>query len=364
MKMKKLIVIALVTALTIPLVGCGGDAEDLYELDTSVLEQSGVQLENIDEDTLKTLMQQAEAKDTETPDTEGKVESGAKEDSEPEEDESEVNEPEKEESEVNEPEKEEPEVNEPGEDELEENEPEEALSKKDEGKMYVALGNDLDKYQRIAVLEFLGITEDELEEMDVAYVTNEEEHAFLDNYIEPKLIGTNALSSVLVKPREKGYGIEVETKNIGYCSSDMYKNAFQTAGVKDADIIVAGPFEISGTAALIGAVKAYEMMSGATISDKIVDVAIDELITTGDIAEDIGSKKDAARLVSYIKAKVISEKPSTREELEALIRQALEDLGMTLSDEYIERIVDLILKIMKSGIDLDALSRQARTLLK
>ena len=38
----------------------------------------------------------------------------------------------------------------------------------------------------------------------------------------------------------------------------MYKNALVTAGIEDADIIVAGPKNISGTAALVGVFKAYQ----------------------------------------------------------------------------------------------------------
>lgn len=42
----------------------------------------------------------------------------------------------------------------------------------------------------------------------------------------------------------------------------MYKNALTTAGITDADIIVAGPKPISGTAALVGIFEAYEAMTG------------------------------------------------------------------------------------------------------
>ena len=85
-------------------------------------------------------------------------------------------------------------------------------------------------------------------------------------------------------------------------------------------------------------------------------MAIDELITTGELAETVGSKEDAAKLVSVIKARVISERPATREALESLIREILKELGLNLSDEYIDRIIELILKLMHSGIDLDGLS--------
>ena len=45
----------------------------------------------------------------------------------------------------------------------------------------------------------------------------------------------------------------------------------------DAKIIVAGPFPISGTAALVGTLKAYEEMTGKKLDDKVTDAAMDEL---------------------------------------------------------------------------------------
>ena len=51
----------------------------------------------------------------------------------------------------------------------------------------------------------------------------------------------------------------------------MYKNALATAGISDANIIVAGPFELSGTAALVGILKAYKDMTGEEVDDDLVE---------------------------------------------------------------------------------------------
>ena len=72
--------------------------------------------------------------------------------------------------------------------------------------------------------------------------------------MDKSVIGSRALSSVLVEGKKDGNGIRVTTKNITYCTPGMYENALATAGIKDADIVVAGPFKISGTAALVGAI--------------------------------------------------------------------------------------------------------------
>ena len=109
-----------------------------------------------------------------------------------------------------------------------------------EDKPYLALGANLTAEQQAVVLQLLGINPSELTEYDVIYVTNEEEHQYLGNYVESSKIGTRSLSSVLVVKREQGHGINITTKNISYCTIGMYKNALITAGITDADIIVAG----------------------------------------------------------------------------------------------------------------------------
>ena len=50
------------------------------------------------------------------------------------------------------------------------------------------------------------------------------------------MIGTRALSSVLIEKKDKGNGIKVTTSNITYCTTGMYQNALATAGVTDADV--------------------------------------------------------------------------------------------------------------------------------
>lgn len=315
--MKRYLAMILSVVLLLSLAGCG-DSSDLYEVDMDALMESGELPEDMDEETLEALKKEAAAKQG----LEQKQEAAK-------------------------------------------DEPKEAAGngqEEESSQVYFALGENLTEDQLDTVLTLMESSREELEASDVAYVTNQEEHAFLDSYIDPSLIGTKALSSVLVKPQDAGYGIVVTTKNISYCTPDMYKNAFMTAGIEDADIIVAGPFNISGTAALIGAVKAYEKISGNTISDAVVDLALDELVTTGEIAEAVGSKEDAAKLMAYVKAQVLTEKPGTKEELIALIEKALKTLGLSLGDEYIEKIAALFMKLMQSDIDIGLLSSEALTL--
>lgn len=108
-------------------------------------------------------------------------------------------------------------------------------------KPILALGADLSAEQRTTVLGILGVSEADLANYDVIYVTNQEEHQYLDAYLSSSVIGTRALSSVLIRPADEGAGLNVTTYNISYCTIDMYTNALLTAGLEDADVYVAAP---------------------------------------------------------------------------------------------------------------------------
>ncbi|MBO4267347.1 MAG: DUF1002 domain-containing protein [Lachnospiraceae bacterium] len=228
-----------------------------------------------------------------------------------------------------------------------------------EKKGYLALGADLTADQKKTVLTLLGVSEAELGDYDIVTVTNTEEHAALDKYIDSAVIGKRSLSSVLVKPAEKGHGVVVTTHNINYCTTNMYRNALITAGVTDAEITVAAPSQISGTAALIGALKAYGNMSGVQVSEKALDTALNELVTTGEIKEAVGSDDQAEEFISYIKTVVATNDLNTKEEIEAAIRKGMVDLNVSLSDEEVAQTVDLMMKVKAMGIDYKVLAEQA-----
>ena len=231
--------------------------------------------------------------------------------------------------------------------------------KKSDKKGFLALGADLTADQKATVLATMGISEADLSDYEIVTTTNQEEHESLDKYIDPSLIGTKSLSSVLVKPAEEGHGVVVTTNNINYCTTNMYRNALITAGVTDADIMVAAPTPISGTAALIGALKAYEKMSGEEVSSKALDTSLNELVTTGQIKDAVGDDKEAEELIAYIKTVIATNDLNTKEEIEAAIRKGMKDKNVTLSEQEISQIVDLMLKVKAMGIDYSVLAEQA-----
>ena len=224
----------------------------------------------------------------------------------------------------------------------------------------VALGADLSAEEKSKVLEIMDLSEDDLDGHEVT-VTNQEEHKYLDDYLSASVIGSRALSSVYVREASDGYGIQVTTHNITYCTTGMYQNALATAGLKNATVVVAGPFDLSGTAALIGAVKAYSELSGEPIQAEALEAATDELVTTGEIAEDIGSS-DAEALVGAVKDTIVAEGITDEDGINQAIDDAAKKLDITLSDEDKAKINDVMQKVGDLDLNADDLKEQAKQL--
>ncbi len=229
--------------------------------------------------------------------------------------------------------------------------------------VYVSFGADLKDDEKDKVMSLMGIEEEDLENYTVGEITNDDEHKYLGDYLDDSVIGTRALSSVVVVVGQEGDGIDVETKNISYCTPGMYTNALITAGIKDADVIVAGPFEITGTAALVGAMRAYAALTGETISAESMDTAVNELVVTSQMAQqgDI-SAEDVEQLMAFVKTKVVEEGLDNEEAIGKAIDQGAAELGISVSEEEKQTIISLMKKIGKLDLDVDSMKSQAKEL--
>ena len=230
-----------------------------------------------------------------------------------------------------------------------------------DSKPYLALGKDLNEEQLTYVLNEMGIAREDLDKYTVVYITNDQEHKYLDSYIDPAVIGSYSLSCVMVKQNTKGYGIRVTTKNINYCTVSMYKNALLTAGVEDADVLVVGPFPISGTAALIGAWQAYEEMSGKKLDEDAKTAALAEMITIGEISDEVtdADSDKVEELIEYIKAEVIAKGLTDADDIKDVIKEAQEKFGITLTEDQINALVNVMKQIADLKIDPKKLLEQA-----
>ena len=227
---------------------------------------------------------------------------------------------------------------------------------------YLALGADLSESEKSTVLNLLGVDASQLDQYMIVTVTNADEHAYLDAYLDASVIGSRALSSVVVEKKEEGTGIKVKTSNISYCTTGMYQNALATAGLENAEVRVAGPFNISGTAALLGAMKAYGEMTGETINPENADAATEELVITSELGESLGEQEQAEALIGAVKDIIVAEEVEDPQEIEAVINDTAKKMNIQLSEEDKAKIAGLMEKIGSLDLNVDALKEQAKDL--
>lgn len=216
----------------------------------------------------------------------------------------------------------------------------------------VTMGADLTDRQREAVYQDFGIEEGSVTELSV---TNAEERSYLEGLVPDGKIGSVALSCIYIKTQPEGTGISVEIHNINYCTEDMYINALTTAGISDAQVIVSAPFPVSGTGALTGAYKAYEDMSGNSLSSLAKAAGVEELVVTGELAEYIGSD-DATQMISDLKSMLDKTQGMTDDEVRGEIKNLAEMYNVSLTSAQLEQVLSLVRKL--EGLDASQLQEQ------
>lgn len=221
----------------------------------------------------------------------------------------------------------------------------------------VVLGADLTPDQRDTVLQLLGVDPADVQEQPLV-LTHEEEVALLGDYVPREQLGSRAISSVRVEPGAPGTGIRVETRHITWVRPEMYAEALATAGVQDATVFVAAPFDVSGTAALAGIYKAYEVSVGESLATERKDLGAQEIGVLVKVAQEVGSPLKASQFLTQLKQRLAEHPPTSRDEILALIRQLEQDLGIQLSDPLRQELATLVEKLRDAGIDWKAVSSQ------
>lgn len=218
----------------------------------------------------------------------------------------------------------------------------------------VTLGADLSQEQKDTVLNFFGLDENSLSNVEVITVTNKDEHEYCDDNIPSSVTGSRTLSCSYIQPTTSG-GIQVKTANLTYVTSSTLYNALQTAGVENCNLVVTAPFEVSGTGALTGVFMAYKEQ-GKTIDSAKADAAVDEMYTTAGMQQEYGD--DIAKVISDVKSQALS---SAADMTDAQIRQLIKDkaaeYGVNITDSDIDSLVSLIDKLKKLDYDTDAFSK-------
>lgn len=219
----------------------------------------------------------------------------------------------------------------------------------------VTLGADLTADQQQAILRILNVTPGA--GVRVLTVTNAEERALLGNDLPESVIGTKAISSASVALTGAGTGLQVERYNITFVTPAMYGNALATAGVKDARTVVAAPVPVSGTAALTGIFKAFEQATGKNLEPEAKETAGDELVTTGELAKDIGNAK-ATELLARVKERVAGENLQDPGRVRQVVTGVADDLNIELTNQQEDQVTNVAVRIGQLNLQADELKEQ------
>lgn len=225
------------------------------------------------------------------------------------------------------------------------------------GDVIVSLGENLTESQKQAILDEFNPPEGAQQ----ITTSNAEEHKYLDGVIPSAQIGSRAISSVMVTYTAEKTGIVVSTNNINYITEQTYTNALVTAGVKNAEIQISAPFEVSGTAALTGIMKAYEVSTGEEISEEVKKVANEEMVTTAELGDEIGDDK-ANDIINEVKEQIAEKNPKNTEDVKNIVINVLNDNNISLTQDQIDKLVALFDKMKDLDINWSEVSNQIKNI--
>ena len=229
-----------------------------------------------------------------------------------------------------------------------------AFASADGGDARAVIGANLTDEMIADVYEVFGVKRGSVTEM---LVTNEEEREYLEGYVDESVIGTRSISCVYVELLAEGSGLDVTTSNITWCTAEMYISALATAGITDARIIVAAPFEVSGTAALTGIYKAYEDITGNKLDDTAKLVSTQELTITGELAAELGNY-DTTEIVNELKLMLAETENMSDEEIKTEIIAIAKPYNVSLTDKQLDQLISLCRSL--EGLNTDQLAQRVK----
>ena len=134
----------------------------------------------------------------------------------------------------------------------------------------------------------------------------------------------------------------------------MISNTLVTAGINDANVIAAAPFQVSGTGALTGILKGFEDSTGEKLDSEKKELANKELVTTGNLSNDPNIGKDkAAAVVNDVKTQVIKDKAETPSTVNNIINNVTNNYNINLTPQQEKELSDLMVDIGKQGYNYD-----------
>lgn len=221
------------------------------------------------------------------------------------------------------------------------------MNVKADGMKVVTLGQDLSKEQQDKIMKYFGANYDEVE---LLYINNQQEREALGSYIPLSQIGTHTYSCAMVKPTSSG-GIQVKTANLNYVTCNMIASTLTTSGVTNCQVLAAAPFEVSGTGALTGITLAYEKATDTTLDPVKKDLANQEMVVTGGIAEELGQSA-ATAVVNETKENVIEGNVTEIGDINNIVNNVTNEYNVEMSEEDKQKLAELMQKIAEQDYDI------------
>lgn len=220
-----------------------------------------------------------------------------------------------------------------------------------DGVRVVTLGANLSEEQKETMLKYFGVNKNEVMILEV---NNQEERKYLEGIATEAQLGTKTFSCAYVEPTKTGNGINVKTANITWATSSMVASILATAGMENANVIAAAPFPVSGTGMLTGIMKAFEDATGKPLDEEKKEIASEELVTTGDLGEEIGQDK-ATGIINDVKTEIIKNDTQDTVQIAETIVNVTNNYNVTLTPEQQKQIEALMVKIAAQDYDYKAI---------
>ena len=216
----------------------------------------------------------------------------------------------------------------------------------------VSVGADLTDEQKGKMFEYFGTQENEVA---VIEVNNEEERAYLEGVATEQQIGRRTYSCAFIEETKEGKGINVKTANLTWVTSNMIKSTLTTAGIYDCNVVAASPFAVSGTGALTGIMKAFEIVTGSPLEETKKEIATEEIVISGNLAEDIGSD-EAVGIITDVKDTIIGENIVAADKIEQVIINSGDKFEVTLTDDQVQMILNTMVKVASQDYDYERIA--------
>ncbi|MDO4633420.1 MAG: DUF1002 domain-containing protein, partial [Eubacteriales bacterium] len=211
----------------------------------------------------------------------------------------------------------------------------------------VTLGADLTEDQKSTMLRYFGVSADNV---DLLYITNDDEREHLGSYVPIEQIGNYTFSCALVSPTSSG-GIQVKTANLSWVTCNMIASTLSTSGVTNCQVVAASPFEVSGTGALTGIIMAYESATDKTLDATKKDLANQELVATGNLATDVGQSQ-AIAVINATKIEVLENNVTDITEINNIINNVSNEYNVSVNEDQSDQIAELMMEIAQQEYDI------------